>query len=108
VAADTLGGTAEVTHVNLNDGVCEGLRVRDAAAFSVQHHPEAAPGPHDATYLFDELAVLLTEGEAAWRAGSAGRTPPAGEGPDAAARPGAPPRPDHPDGMPEPEAGVGA
>ena len=47
VDADSLGGRAEVTHVNLNDGVCEGLRVLDAPAFSVQYHPEAGPGPHD-------------------------------------------------------------
>ena len=48
VAADSLAGRAEVTHVNLNDGVCEGMRVLDAPAFSVQYHPEAGPGPHDA------------------------------------------------------------
>jgi carbamoyl-phosphate synthase small subunit len=59
VAADTLTGRAEVTHVNLNDGVCEGLRVLDAPAFSVQYHPEAGPGPHDARYLFDEFRVLM-------------------------------------------------
>ena len=47
VVADSLAGVAELTHVNLNDGVCEGLRVLDAPAFSVQHHPEAGPGPHD-------------------------------------------------------------
>ena len=42
-----------LTHVNLNDGVCEGLQVPgDASAFSVQHHPEAGPGPHDSRYLF--------------------------------------------------------
>ena len=56
VVADSLGGKAEMTHVNLNDGVCEGLRVRDARAFSVQHHPEAGPGPHDSAYLFDLFA----------------------------------------------------
>jgi carbamoyl-phosphate synthase small subunit len=78
VAADSLGDVAEVTHVNLNDGVCEGLRLRDVPAFSVQHHPEAGPGPHDATYLFDELALLLTEGERAWRAASAGPVSAAG------------------------------
>jgi carbamoylphosphate synthase small subunit len=50
---------AAMTHVNLNDGVCEGLRVLDAPAFSVQHHPEAGPGPHDSRYLFDEFAALL-------------------------------------------------
>jgi len=47
------------THVNLNDGVCEGLRVVDAAAFSVQHHPEAGPGPHDAAYLFAEFTEMM-------------------------------------------------
>jgi carbamoyl-phosphate synthase small subunit len=60
VTADGLAAHgAELTHVNLNDGVCEGLRVLDAPAFSVQHHPEAGPGPHDSTYLFDEFAALL-------------------------------------------------
>jgi carbamoyl-phosphate synthase small subunit len=62
VAADSLAGIAEVTHVNLNDGVCEGMRVLDAPAFSVQHHPEAGPGPHDARYLFDEFAALMVRG----------------------------------------------
>ncbi len=50
---------AEVTHVNLNDGVIEGIRSTDVAAFSVQHHPEAGPGPHDASYLFAEFAALM-------------------------------------------------
>jgi carbamoyl-phosphate synthase small subunit len=59
VVADSLTGIAEMTHVNLNDGVCEGLRVLDAPAFSVQHHPEAGPGPHDASYLFDEFDELM-------------------------------------------------
>src|SRR6202012_5453002 len=45
---------ADVTHVNLNDGVIEGLVCRDIPAFSVQYHPEAGPGPHDARYLFEE------------------------------------------------------
>jgi carbamoyl-phosphate synthase small subunit len=62
VAADSVAGRAEVTHVNLNDGVCEGLAVRDAPAFSVQHHPEAAPGPHDSRYLFDQFAELVRKG----------------------------------------------
>ncbi|MGI8662742.1 MAG: glutamine-hydrolyzing carbamoyl-phosphate synthase small subunit [Acidimicrobiales bacterium] len=52
VTADSLAGIATMTHVNLNDGVCEGMRVLGAPAFSVQHHPEAGPGPHDAGYLF--------------------------------------------------------
>ncbi len=50
---------ADVTHVNLNDGVVEGLRCRDVAAFSVQYHPEAGPGPHDARYLFEEFRELM-------------------------------------------------
>ena len=59
VAADSLGGRAELTHVNLNDGVCEGMRVLDAPAFGVQYHPEAGPGPHDSRYLFEEFAGLM-------------------------------------------------
>jgi carbamoyl-phosphate synthase small subunit len=59
VSADSLAGVAAMTHVNLNDGVCEGMRVLDAPAFSVQHHPEAGPGPHDARYLFDEFDELM-------------------------------------------------
>jgi len=51
---------AEVTHVNLNDGVLEGFRLIDAPAFGVQHHPEAAPGPHDASYLFDDFTALMS------------------------------------------------
>jgi carbamoyl-phosphate synthase small subunit len=51
----------EITHVNLNDGVIEGFRCRDVPAFSVQHHPEAGPGPHDASYLFDEFADLIDD-----------------------------------------------
>jgi carbamoyl-phosphate synthase small subunit len=59
VAADSLAGRAELTHVNLNDGVCEGMRVLDAPAFSVQYHPEAGPGPHDSRYLFHDFAALM-------------------------------------------------
>ena len=45
----------EMTHVNLNDGTCEGMRHREHSAFSVQYHPEASPGPHDANYFFAEF-----------------------------------------------------
>ncbi len=55
VAADSLPAGVELTHVNLNDGVCEGLAVAGVRAFSVQHHPEAGPGPHDSAYLFDRF-----------------------------------------------------
>ena len=50
---------AEVTHVNLNDGVIEGISRPDLRAFSVQYHPEAGPGPHDASYLFSEFERIM-------------------------------------------------
>ena len=50
---------AEISHVNLNDGVVEGLRCTEVPAFSVQYHPEAGPGPHDARYLFEEFRRLM-------------------------------------------------
>ncbi len=53
--------TAEVTHVNLNDGVIEGIRAVRVPAFSVQYHPEAGPGPHDARYLFDMFSDLMSQ-----------------------------------------------
>jgi carbamoyl-phosphate synthase small subunit len=52
----------EVSHVNLNDGVIEGLRYPELGAFSVQYHPEAGPGPHDSYYLFDEFQRLIDAG----------------------------------------------
>jgi carbamoyl-phosphate synthase small subunit len=55
----TLAGTATVTHVNLNDGGCEGLSVDGELAFGVQHHPEANPGPHDSHYLFEEFDDMM-------------------------------------------------
>jgi carbamoyl-phosphate synthase small subunit len=59
---DTPYGRAEVSHVNLNDGCVEGLRLLDHPAFSVQYHPEAAAGPHDATALFDRFCDLMAGG----------------------------------------------
>ena len=79
IDADSLAGRAEMTHVNLNDGVCEGVRLLDADAFGVQHHPEAGPGPHDASHLFEEFARRLGVTE---------------------------PRDEAPAGLPEPERGV--
>jgi carbamoyl-phosphate synthase small subunit len=58
VSTDGLPG-AHVTHVNLNDGVVEGIAAPDLIAFGVQYHPEAGPGPHDARYLFTEFARLM-------------------------------------------------
>jgi carbamoyl-phosphate synthase small subunit len=58
-AVETEFGAAEVSHVCLNDNVVEGLWARDVKAFSVQYHPEAAAGPHDAAYLFDRFVELL-------------------------------------------------
>ena len=52
-------GRVEVSHVNLNDNVVEGLRALDIPAFSVQYHPEAAAGPHDSMYLFDRFRDLV-------------------------------------------------
>jgi carbamoyl-phosphate synthase small subunit len=57
--ATTPFGEVEVSHVALNDNVVEGLRLLDLPAFSVQYHPEAAPGPHDADSLFDSFVSLM-------------------------------------------------
>ncbi len=59
-----LGKSVRMTHVNLNDGVCEGLEVVGERCFSVQHHPEAGPGPHDSRYLFDQFEQLMLAGGA--------------------------------------------
>ncbi|MEV7202825.1 glutamine-hydrolyzing carbamoyl-phosphate synthase small subunit [Streptomyces griseoluteus] len=58
--SETKFGRAEVSHVCLNDDVVEGLQLLDQPAFSVQYHPEAAAGPHDAAYLFDRFTSLMS------------------------------------------------
>ena len=59
VDPESIAGRAEVTHINLNDMTVEGMRVHDVPAFSVQYHPEAGPGPHDAKYLFGMFDELM-------------------------------------------------
>ncbi|WP_441247303.1 glutamine-hydrolyzing carbamoyl-phosphate synthase small subunit [Kitasatospora sp. McL0602] len=68
--SDTAYGRAEVSHVCLNDSVVEGLQCLDTPAFSVQYHPEAAAGPHDAAYLFDRFVDLMAGAPARTTAGS--------------------------------------
>jgi carbamoyl-phosphate synthase small subunit len=63
VDVGSLAGIAELTHVNLNDKTVEGLCVPKQRAFSVQYHPEASPGPHDANYLFQRFTKLIDTGE---------------------------------------------
>jgi carbamoyl-phosphate synthase small subunit len=58
-------GRVEVSHVGLNDGVVEGLRLLDRPGFSVQYHPEAAAGPHDADHLFARFTRLMADPAAA-------------------------------------------
>ncbi len=60
--AHTDYGMVQLSHWNLNDGTLEGLRCLDVPAFAVQYHPEAAPGPHDSRYLFQEFRALMDEG----------------------------------------------
>jgi carbamoyl-phosphate synthase small subunit len=52
---DSIPADVEVTHVNLNDNTVEGMRHKKLPVFSIQYHPEASPGPHDARYLFEEF-----------------------------------------------------
>jgi carbamoyl-phosphate synthase small subunit len=85
VDPESLPAEVAISHVNLNDGTVEGLRHLSLPAFSVQYHPEASPGPHDALYLFQDFARLMDEHRAA-----AGR----GEEGAAAELPGAPSRGD--------------
>lgn len=61
VNSESLSADTEVTHINLNDNTVEGIRHRQLPAFSVQYHPEASPGPHDANYLFERFIQLMEE-----------------------------------------------
>jgi carbamoyl-phosphate synthase small subunit len=56
---DTVYGPAQITHLNLNDGTVEGLRLLNVPAYCVQYHPEAGPGPHDSHYLFRQFAEMM-------------------------------------------------
>ncbi|MBU6154665.1 MAG: glutamine-hydrolyzing carbamoyl-phosphate synthase small subunit [Bdellovibrionales bacterium] len=59
VDPESLPDTVQLTHVNLNDGCCEGIAVPTLRAFSVQYHPESSPGPHDSGYLFDRFIGMM-------------------------------------------------
>jgi carbamoyl-phosphate synthase small subunit len=59
--ASIAGTDLEVTHINNNDKTVEGVRHKKYPAFSVQYHPEAAPGPHDSSYLFDRFIEMIQE-----------------------------------------------
>jgi carbamoyl-phosphate synthase small subunit len=63
VDPDSLPASAAITHINLYDGTVEGLRDLERPAFSVQYHPEASPGPHDADYLFRRFIEMMERNE---------------------------------------------
>jgi carbamoyl-phosphate synthase small subunit len=57
---DSNNGSAEITHINLNDQTVEGIKIKGKNAFAVQYHPEASPGPHDSRYLFDDFVAMMS------------------------------------------------
>ncbi|MGB3204349.1 MAG: carbamoyl phosphate synthase small subunit, partial [Crinalium sp.] len=61
LTAESLDGNVEITHLNLNDRTVAGLRHKSLPFFSVQYHPEASPGPHDADYLFEQFIQTMRE-----------------------------------------------
>jgi carbamoyl-phosphate synthase small subunit len=61
VSRESLPSDVEITHVNLNDDTVAGLRHKSLPVFSVQYHPESAPGPHDSEYLFRQFVSLMSE-----------------------------------------------
>ena len=62
LTADSLGADVEITHLNLNDRTVAGLQHKNLPFFSVQYHPEASPGPHDADYLFEKFVTMMASG----------------------------------------------
>jgi len=61
-----LNDNVEITHVHLNDNTIAGIKIKDNNCFSVQYHPEASPGPHDSSYLFDEFVKLIKSNKKIW------------------------------------------
>jgi carbamoyl-phosphate synthase small subunit len=61
---ETLPSDVDVTHINLNDGTCAGLLCKPKQAMSIQYHPEASPGPHDADVCFEQFIEMLQEARA--------------------------------------------
>jgi len=59
VDIDSLPNSVDITHINLNDNTLEGIQHKEYPAFSVQYHPEASPGPHDASYLFSRFTQMM-------------------------------------------------
>jgi carbamoyl-phosphate synthase small subunit len=70
IDAESLPATVEVTHINLNDQTVEGMRHQEYPIFSVQYHPEASPGPHDASYFFDQFGTLMDDHRSGRKTGS--------------------------------------